>query len=346
MKNLLFQLSLAISLIACSKKEPAAQTPPNEAIPVRVLNLEKSEITEAISASGTFTTQDETLLSFKVGGIISKIFVQEGDMVKKGQVLAILDPTEVQAGFNQAKIAVEKAERDFQRSKNLFRDSVATLEQFQNAETALNIAREKLVAAQFNFSRTEIRSTKNGRVLRKFVQAGQQVGPGAPVIQINGADQGNWVLEVTLSEYEWSLVNQGDRAEIFIENQADHLPAKLIRLSPGADPQTGTYWADLVFDKPNDLRMASNRFGRAVIFPTTSVEGWEIPYEALLDADGSSGFVFVTSEDQTAKKIPVRLGAIRTETVQVIAGLENQSQLIISGSAYLRDGAKINLLKP
>src|SRR5690606_2997361 len=140
-------------LFACGKSE---STPPpvtkGETIPVKVMNLKQGSFSSPISASGNFSTNDETLLSFRVGGIVSKIHVQEGDAVKKDQPLATLDLTEVQAGLNQAKLAFEKNLRDHERAGRLYWDSVATLEQFQNSKTALDIAEQQLKTAEFNLS--------------------------------------------------------------------------------------------------------------------------------------------------------------------------------------------------
>ncbi|MGY0039503.1 biotin/lipoyl-binding protein [Pedobacter sp. NJ-S-72] len=86
------------------------------------LNQESSNAT--IAVSGQFTTDDEVLLSFKTGGIINSLLVKEGDAVKKGQLLATLNLTEINAQVQQTQLSYEKAKRDYQRTKNLYSDSV------------------------------------------------------------------------------------------------------------------------------------------------------------------------------------------------------------------------------
>jgi multidrug efflux pump subunit AcrA (membrane-fusion protein) len=87
-----------------------------------------------ITASGLLSTENEARLSFKISGIIEKIFVKEGDRVRKGQLLATLKSTEIASQVQQVQLTVEKAQRDYQRANNLYKDSVVTLEQLQNAE--------------------------------------------------------------------------------------------------------------------------------------------------------------------------------------------------------------------
>lgn len=341
--TLLLILTLSAILFACDKAK--TETKPitkGESIPVTVIELKQASFSTPITSSGTFSTNDETILSFKVGGIISNLAVQEGDQVKKGQILATLDLTEIQAGLNQSKLAYEKALRDHERAGRLYRDSVATLEQFQNSKTALDIAEQQLNTAEFNLSYSQIRATQNGYVLRKFVNAGQQVSSGAAVLQINGANQGNWVLKATVNDQNWSTISIGDQS-VILSSKSDSVPGKVIRKSQSADPMTGSYWVEIAPDKLDNLSLASGMFGKAMVMPTIQKEGWQIPYEALLDAEGSGGFVFVTDDDLHAKKVRVVLGKISENSVQVLAGLENHSKLIARGSAYLTDGSNIQI---
>lgn len=342
-QNHYFILLLLVLFAACGKTESETQIPTiGETIPVKVIELQQDTFSLPINASGTFSTKDETILSFKVGGIVSKLLVQEGDAVKKGQLLAALDLTEIQAGLNQSKLAYEKALRDYERAGRLYRDSVATLEQFQNSKTALDIAEQQVKTAEFNLSYSQIRATQNGFVLRKFVNAGQQVSSGAPVLQINGANQGNWVLQATVNDQNWNIISVGDQA-VILNSSSDSIPSRVIRKSQAADPMTGAYWVEISPDSKTNLNLASGMFGKVVILPARQKSGWEIPYESLLDAEGSGGYVFVTDDDQQAKKVKVVLGKIGQNTVQVLSGLENHKKLIASGSAYLTDGSKIQI---
>ena len=83
-------------------------------------------------------------------------------------------------------------------------------------------------------------------------------------------------------------------------------------------------------------------FGKASIRPSQTVQGWEIPFESVLDANGDSGYVFVV-DGQKAKKVKIQLGKITPTSIQVVAGLENYKSLIVSGSAYLSDGSTIQV---
>jgi len=97
------------------------------------------------------TYRTKIKLSFKVGGIIETLLVEEGERVKAGQFLAHLEKSEIEAMAKQARSAYEKASRDYKRIVSLYQDSVATLEHMQDSETALNVARSSLEIAEKEF---------------------------------------------------------------------------------------------------------------------------------------------------------------------------------------------------
>jgi multidrug efflux pump subunit AcrA (membrane-fusion protein) len=195
MKSTFFYLLLPVIgvtfLQSCGTKGNSMNTEiPKGQIPVMVQEIQLSEGTLEIDATGQFTTDDETILSFKTGGIIAQVLVSEGDQIRKGQLLATLDLTEINTSVTQAKLGYEKAKRDYERVQRLLADSVATLEQAQNSKTALDIAAQSLEAAKFNQDYSQIRAVRDGNVLKKFINEGQQIASGSPVFQTNGSGKG------------------------------------------------------------------------------------------------------------------------------------------------------------
>jgi RND family efflux transporter MFP subunit len=338
--------AMLIGLQACTDSKGNNNVPKNsEPIPVKVIKLQKSAGTNTIKASGQLTTDDETILGFKTSGIVSSILVKEGDKVQKGQLLATLDLREIDAHVSQARHGFEKASRDFRRAENLYRDSVATLEQLQNAETALAVAKEQLRAAEFNKSFSAIHATSNGYVLRKFVNPGQVVDVGDPILLTNGAADGKWILKIGVSDKQWSSINIGDRANVTVDafpNQA--YDAIVNRKWETSDPQTGAFTIELEV-KGKNKKFASGMFGTAELSSTAAQTSWSVPFEAVLDANDNEGFVFITNDNQTAIKQPVVIESFDGKSIRISKGLEGSNALIVSGSAYLTDNSPITILK-
>ncbi|MCW3466915.1 efflux RND transporter periplasmic adaptor subunit [Chitinophaga nivalis] len=348
MKHTSLLLSFSLLLFACCNQPQQASQQPADTIPVKVMPLTRQGTHLQTTASGQFTTDDEVLLSFKTNGIINNILVKEGDAIRKGQLLATLNLTEINTQVQRDQLAYEKAQRDYQRVVNLHRDSVATLEQLQNSQTAMELARQQLSSSQFNRSYSAIHATQDGYVLRKLVSAGQLVNAGTPVLQTNGAHHTRWLLRIGVSDREWAQIKTGDKATVQTQAQPnDTLTGTVIRKSEGIDAQSGTFIIDVQLTENKPAAIAAGMFGRCQISSgvATGSTAWSIPYAALLDGNGSTGFVFITNDNRTATRIPVTIAGMEKENVLISAGMEQAKALIISGSAYLKDQSPIRIIQ-
>lgn len=333
-------LALAFAVLtSCGSADATTENTDNGATPVTVMQVRPSRTAATVSVPGLFTTDDETALSFLSGGIVRSVLAKDGQAVKAGQLLATLEPTSIDAQVQQAQLGFEKAERDLQRAEALYRDSVISLETVQNARTGLGLAKEQLTAAQYGRRHAEIRASGDGFVLRKFVNEGQLVGAGSPVLMVNGAGKGQWLLKAGLSDKDWAGIAVGDSATV----RADAFPDRPMRAvvsskSAGADQRSGAFLVELRITDPL-TQLASGLYGKATISTSGSTDAVAIPYEALLDGDASQGFVFV-AEDGKAHKLPVTVKGI-TNTHVLVSGLDSTQALIVKGGPYLTEGSAV-----
>jgi RND family efflux transporter MFP subunit len=345
--NILMISTLYVLLLSGCGKEPENPALPKsvEAIPVKVILLNRAEVTGSIHTSGQFTTNDETMLSFKTGGIVDRIYVKEGDKIRKGQLLATLDLTEISSQVNQTRIAFEKAARDYDRLENLRKDSVATLEQLQNSKTGFELAKQQLAAAKFNLQYSEIRSTHDGVILKKLANEGQIIGQGTPVLQTSSKGRTDWILRVAVSDKEWANIKLNDKATVQIEAlNINDMQAYVSSKAEDADQMTGSFSIDLKLNNARELNIASGMFGKAEIMLSQKNLVWQIPYDALLDGNADQGFVFVTNDNINALKVPVTIDAIDGKNILISKGLGEYKSLIVSGSAYLTDKSVIKVI--
>lgn len=334
-------------MVACGQTSRDIVIQVQDTIPVQLMPLNQVGRNTSIEATGVFTTEDETILGFKNGGVIAKIYVKEGDAIGKGQLLATVLTSEVDARANQAGLVLEKARRDYERVNKLYLDSVATLEQLQNAKTALHIAEQDIKSVEFNQQHSRIYAPASGYVLAKMANEGQVVGPGTPVLQVNGASQASWILKVGVSDAQWSQIEVGDAAAIFTDAmQGEELGARVLKKSEAIDPGSGTFTVQLKLNAIPSSKLAAGVFGRAVIQVKSKVEAevWDIPYSALLDGNGKEGYVFVTEDNKTAKRQHVRVASIEKDRIVIDKGLEKATALVVSGSPYLLDGSAIKVV--
>jgi RND family efflux transporter MFP subunit len=179
-----------LGLAACGGNAEGRNFPPETVVPVQMADVLLAGQAATITASGTLGAKDEVTLSFKIGGIVGQVPVDDGARVKRGQVLAALDQREIDAVLAKARAGAEKARRDAQRVERLYKDSVATLAQWQDVQTARDAAEADLRAAHVNHEYSTITAPADGVVLVRVASAGQMVGAGAPVIQFASKARG------------------------------------------------------------------------------------------------------------------------------------------------------------
>jgi len=213
---------IAVSLVAvqtlaaaaCSHQQ--AQRPARGPVTVRVAPVRIERASPPITATGTLALKDEVPLSFKVGGVVARVFVDEGQPVRRGQTLATLEMAEIEAAVTRARSAAEKADRDLARARRLYADSVVTLEQEQNAETGREVAEADLQTATFNRIHATIVAPAAGIVLHRSADPGQIVQAGAPVVVLGSRSRGS-VVRMGLADRDAVRVHHGDPAAVHFE---------------------------------------------------------------------------------------------------------------------------------
>ena len=352
------QLSLSFLLIAtlwgCGNKTNKAETATADSttttqtdasvVSVRLAAVASVERAEPIVASGLVSSSEEARLSFKVGGIINKLYVDEGQSVRKGQLLATLNLTEIDAQVASAQLAQDKSERDLGRVKKLFADTAATLEQLQNATTGSSVAKQNLTIAQFNRGYAQIRASVDGVVTRRLTNEGEFVSSGASVYLISGNRRSDWVVRVGISDKDWARLKLGDRASVRLDAYPDRMFSGIIQeLAQAADPVNKLYEIEIRID-PNGVKLAPGLFAKATLTPAQRRAYTTVPIEAIVEGNGKDGFVYVLEPDKRhVRKQAVQIGYISGEKVLLTGGLSSVSQVITSGSAFLTEGSVVNV---
>lgn len=341
----LFVFIASALVIACGNEEQSEALPPSsvEDIPVRVMSVAQETVSEAVTASGLVASDSEARLSFKTGGVIDRIYVDEGDYVKKGQLLAKLNLTEIQAQVRQAEENVEKAKRDLQRAENLYQDSVATLEQVQNARTQLTVAEEQLEIAEFNLSYSEIRAPMSGKILQKMMNEGELTNSGNPVFMMFSSAPSAWMVQAGVTDRDFVRLRVGDRVSIEFDAYPGQLFAgRVSELPENSDQNSGLYPIEVKFDTQGK-KFTYGMFATVRLDALGGGTYLAVPIDAIVEGNGSEAFVFVPDSNR-ARKIPVRIASIRNDQAMIASGLTEGQQIITDGSAYLTDDVTIKIM--
>ena len=333
-RNSLLLLSFALILSCSTNKAEEVTNTDKDNLVVTTTEVKLVEYSDQIRTTGRLAFNNEYKMSFKTGGVVEAVYVKEGQRVRASKVLAALKLNEIEAKTSQAEIAVKKAKRDYERTDALYADSVATLEQLQNAESQLQNSQHNLQAAQFNLNQSKIIAPANGIIQKILIKENEITGAGNPIIIFGAEDQGK-VLVTTISDVDIVKIKLGDKATLHFDAwQETVFNGEILEIEGMASPTTGTYEIKIQVNDPNN-QLKPGFIGSATI-TSSIVKKWiEIPIESLVQANKKKGVVYKV-ENELAVKQEVHVAKILNEKLLIASGLSENDKIIVEGFAKLK----------
>lgn len=336
-------MGLISLLISCQEKKTTQSAPVADRPAVTLITPQLRTLGSDIQASGMVAHRQDVRLAFKTPGLIKRIWVQEGNYVKAGQLLAELDLSEIQAQTEQARLAVEKATRDYERAKRLVADQAAVPQTMDDALTGLEAAKQQFQTAQFNLKLSRIYAPTSGRILRKLAETGELMGAYQPVFLL-GTGRAAQVVQVGVSARNLVQIHVGQRVQIQIEAYpGQSFSGKVTQKAVAPSPGTGQYEVEIHID-PTQYPLQSGFIAQALFITQTDQAALSIPIEALVEGQGEEGFVFVYDpRTQRVKKTKIKVGRSIHRWIEVTEGLQATDSLVSAGANFLSDA---ELVKP
>lgn len=300
-----------------------------------------SQMAIPVITSGLLATETEVKLSFKTGGLIGSLPVREGQSLKKGELIASLDLSELNSVVNQYRLAQEKAERDLRRAQNLFADSVTTLETLQNAKTAHEMATSMLEASLFNLEKSVIKAPTGGKVLKKLAEKGEITGAGHPIV-LFAPDNGEWIISSGVSDKNIVRIETGDSATVKLDAFPEFaFTGTVTETGSFADPYTGAFTVKTSVNDP-DKAFRTGMTARVTIIPSRKEKMITVPVTILSDTGNDAAYVYLLTGGSW-NKTRVITGEITGDRIVVREGLKEGDVFITEGMSYLTPGC---IVKP
>ncbi|MEM9888539.1 MAG: efflux RND transporter periplasmic adaptor subunit [Bacteroidota bacterium] len=349
-KNTMFvALSLIFALSACKQEYEGQQIDPNQKPKAQLVKIEQVEQTTEpipIEASGMIGSKSEMNLSFKIGGIINRIYVSEGQRIRKGQLLAKLKTTEIDAQVMKAQQGVDKSKRDLERIQKLYADTVATLEQVQDLTTVSELAAADLEIAEFNQEYAKIIAPTSGRLLKKFAEENELTGAGTPIFRLASSGKDAFILNIGVADRDVIRLRQNDRAEI----RLDAIPGQILtayvsEIAEAADPRTGFFEVELTLNVSSSLPLKNGFIGKVKVFPSNQAAYYKINMNALVEGQADRANIYIP-EDGKARKLSIRPAYISKDFFTVNASeIDSLEQVITDGAVYLKEDVAIRVVE-
>jgi len=283
-------------------------------------------------------------LSFKVGGVIKAIHVQEGQSVRAGDVLAEIEQTEINAQVEQAQQLADKAQRDLERGDRLYADQVISLEQLQDLRTQAALQHAQLKSARFNRGYSIIKAPRDGVVLRKLADE-RELTPAAQTVLLLGARDRGYVVRAALADREIVQLQLGDTADIRMDAYpGQSLRGTLTEIASAADERTGMFSIEVQVDSA-PVPLASGLVAKLNVYSSAgrASQLTYVPMAAVVEGDGDRASVFVV-EGTHARRRPVKVAFIGDDQVALTSGLRPGESVVTDGALYLGENERIEIV--
>jgi membrane fusion protein, multidrug efflux system len=346
-----------LSLSACQKApatDPAAAAAKSvDALPpvkVETAEVQHQQMPQYMTLTGSISAELSSDVAANVAGRVTRTYVERGQPVKKGEVLAMVDSRA--AGFQAAAATaqsraaesqVKQAEQDCARADTLFAQGAISKADFERQKTgctaqlySANAARAQADLAGKLAGDTIIRSPIDGVVGERFVDVGEFVQPPSPVATVFAVD--NVKIEISVPEAAIGQIKEGQKLDIEVSSYPDRLfPATVRYVSPALRPQT----RDLIIEAlaPNPDQALKPGMFASVRLVTGQEQLPTVPVEAI-KVDGMVRRMFLAREGQ-AHELVVRTGIKRDGRIAVLEPLQAGEKVIIAPPPGLRDGSRI-----
>lgn len=307
------------------------------AIPVETSTATRADIFASYSGTAPVEAFADATVIAKVGGEVRKIYVEEGDDVEAGQILAKLDGDRLRLEQMQTQANLAKLQRDYDRNVDLIDRgliSAGELEKLRFEVEALEATNE---LAKLQLSYADIRAPIDGVVAERFIKVGNTLNTEAPTFQITSFEPLVSYLHVPEREFRRIAADQ-DATLIIDALGGTTFPAMVARVSPIVDPATGTFKITIEVSDPT-RKLKPGMFARIGIIYDTHTNALQVPRSALIDDVGSTS-IFVV-EDEIAHRREVKTGFTGAGLVEIVSGLTDSDVFVAIGQNGLKDGSKV-----
>ena len=362
----------ATSLLAGCGKGAPDKDKENEAValvPVETAVVATRAIDASYSGTATLEADREADVVAKTNGVLLKLLIEEGDVVRQGQVLARLDDASPRLSLAKSEATLRKLEADYRRADEMFGKKLLSLEEHDKIKFDLDNQRAVHDLARLELSYTQVVAPIDGVIGKRLVKEGNLIQINQPLFHIVDFDPLLGVLNVP--ERELNTLKPGQAVSMVVDAlPAQRFPGVIDRVSPIVDAASGTFRVTCRFTAAAQT-LKPGMFGRIEVIYDRKQDALAIPRSALIEEDGETAvYVVVTAppapekskegaaakpEDAASKTAPaapsmqaqrrvVHMGFADSEYVEVREGLKGGDQVITVGRNAVRDGTLIQII--
>lgn len=337
-------LLLALLLSACDSEQNKASGPVTP-LTVHLITLDPNTHTSSRQFVGQVDAVSTVDLAFQVGGRLTELPVQQGQVIPAGQLLAALDPTDHQLAVNQAEVTLQQAQRNLERGRQLQPQNFVSRSDMDQLEAAYENARLGLENARRNLAYTRLEAPFDALVTRRLVERFATLSAGAPVLRIQNVSELR--IHIQLPEHLLrDVASQSGKVQIqaLLGDSSDQRYDLSYREhATEIDPATQTYRITFGMPRPQDVNLLPGMTltVQAMQQDESRTAFW-IPLSALdTSTPGQFRVWRYNPESSQVEPQQIEVGPFRQDQVQVLSGLNSGTQIVTAGLHQLQPGRQV-----
>jgi len=310
----------------------------NPVIPVKAIKVQMDSFSTAFTINGTTSPVKEVAIASEVQGKLVGLYIDNGDVVHAGQLVAVLDASVYAVQLKSIEASMAKTKLDIARYRNLVNLGGATPMQIESAELQYNSLQAEKQQVVEQMAHMQIRAPFNGKVENVKVEKGAFVTFGTVLSQL--IDNSSLKINVYLSEKEAFRVHVGQSVSISSAVLAQPKAGKITMISDKADA-SGKFLAEVTFPNNDKDQLKAGMIADVSFAMKATENGLAIPVSALLASSGQAKVYVIKGSHAELREI--KTGIVTANKVQVVEGLQTGEQVVISGQLNLENGSEISI---
>jgi len=313
--------------------------PPLPTMAVSIEPAALGDISTYYSATASLDPDKQADILARVTGTVKRLLAEEGDRVRAGQELLLIDDAEYRHRFKQAEVALEQARLSFARTERVQAAGLVSTEELDVARTGLESAEAAWELASLELSYTRVKAPFPGRVVRRLVDLGQTVSNGTALFTL--VDMTRLLARVHVPAREFRSIQTEQPVTLRVDSTGEELNGRIDLISPVVDPASGTIKVTVEITRyppstrPGDfaeVSIVTDQHAGVVVVPRTAV---------LTERDERIVYV---AEEEVAHRRLVEVGIEDDDSSEILSGLEVGESVVVQGQRSLADGQPLHIL--
>jgi len=311
-------------------------------IPVQVYEIKKTKLNQTFSINGTFEPNRDLIFLSEIQGRVINVFVDNGDFVQEGQLIAQIDTELINNELLLAEANYEKTLAELKRYENLAEGNAVTKQQLEEIKISNKTTKANLIIAQKKIKNSQIKAPVSGTINKRYIDKGSYLMLGAQIAQI--VDVSELKIFVNVSETEVLQIEKGQKVSIVADLFPETKYEGIIKSISVKTDDTKNYSVEIEFENSIAQKIKEGMNGTVTFNADIDISALSVPRECIIGSIKEPK-IYTVENDSVVHLKEIKIGRILNGTVEVLSGVVDGEKVVISGQASINEGSAVKIIK-